>query len=137
MAFKERMRIWGERNRAWNERVAVWGTNWFGTMFMTYLFFFYGISAALPFLMPFQPQMLYWSSTVQLWALPLLMVGQRVVADRQQRADNARMTAQEQRALEDHTHIVDIHDAVFRHLASQDDRLVRIEGLVNGLCDEE
>ena len=49
----------------------------FGSMWMTYVFFLYGFGPVIfPQLMD---KMLYWSNTVQLWSLPLLMVGQNVM----------------------------------------------------------
>ena len=56
-----------------NEWVAIRGVAIFGNIWTAYLFFFYGF---LPFLFPSQQiPLLYWSNTVQLWSLPLLMVG--------------------------------------------------------------
>ena len=56
-----------------NDWVAVRGTLVFGSMWMTYLFFVYGLA---PLVFPgHMDKMLYWSNTVQLWSLPLLMVG--------------------------------------------------------------
>jgi hypothetical protein len=62
---------------AFNERVAVRATTIFGSMWTTYGFFLYGF---LPVLLPaLMGQLLYWSNSVQLWSLPLLMVGSNVV----------------------------------------------------------
>ena len=56
-----------------NEWIALHITVLFGSMWATYLFFFYGF---LPLFFPNQEvNLLYWSNTVQLWSLPLLMVG--------------------------------------------------------------
>jgi hypothetical protein len=66
-------------------------------MWMTYMFFLYGFG---PVLFPSaMTTMLYWSNTVQLWSLPLLMVGQNVMG-----------RASEKRALE-------THDAVMSEMA--------------------
>ncbi len=68
-----------ERNRiqTFNESVAVHITMVFGTMWTCYAFFFYGF---LPIMFPkYMSTFLYWSNTVQLWSLPLLMVGQGVM----------------------------------------------------------
>ncbi|WP_052682130.1 hypothetical protein [Saccharothrix sp. ST-888] len=63
--------------RDFNERVAVRATRIFGSMATTYLFFAYGF---LPILFPAaMSTLLYWSNTVQLWSLPLLLVGSSVV----------------------------------------------------------
>lgn len=79
-----------------NEWIAVKCTNIFGSMGTTYVFFLYGF---LPILFPlYMDKFLYWSNTVQLWSLPLLMVGQNVIG-----------RAAEQRAQE-------THDAVMEEL---------------------
>ena len=74
-----------------NERVAVIATIVFGSMWMFYAFFLYGFMPLLPRLAPYQDKFLYWGSWIQLWALPLLMVG-GIVLNR----------ASEKRAAEDH-----------------------------------
>jgi hypothetical protein len=62
---------------SFNERLAVWATKAFGSMWTTYAFFAYGF---LPILFPSAMNtLLYWSNTVQLWSLPLLMVGTAVL----------------------------------------------------------
>ncbi|MEZ0066665.1 hypothetical protein ABIA32_002677 [Streptacidiphilus sp. MAP12-20] len=61
-----------------NEWLAVKATNVFGSMGMTYLFFGYGfVPALVPSLMV---TLLYWSNTIQLWSLPLLLVGTNAAA---------------------------------------------------------
>jgi hypothetical protein len=61
-----------------NEAVARRATLIFGSMPTTYAFFLYGF---LPVLLPgLMVTLLYWSNTVQLWSLPLLMVGNAVIA---------------------------------------------------------
>lgn len=63
--------------KKFNEWIAVKGTLIFGSMWTTYLFFCYGF---LPIMFPkYMDKFLYWSNTVQLWSLPLLMVGQVVL----------------------------------------------------------
>jgi hypothetical protein len=74
-----------------NERVAVRSTIIFGSIWMFYLFFLYGFLPLLPQLAHYQDKFLYWGSWVQLWALPLLMVG-GIVLNR----------STERRAAEDH-----------------------------------
>lgn len=74
-----------------NERVASSATILFGSMWTFYLFFLYGFLPTLPALSKYQDKFLYWGSWVQLWALPLLMVG-GIVLNR----------ATERRAAEDH-----------------------------------
>jgi hypothetical protein len=56
-----------------NNWIAVRLTLIFGTMWTAYLFFLYGF---LPLFFPTQKvTFLYWSNTVQLWSLPLILVG--------------------------------------------------------------
>jgi hypothetical protein len=60
-----------------NDAVALVGTKVFGTMWMCYLFFVYGLLPTL--VSKWMDTLLYWSNTVQLWSLPLLMVGQNLM----------------------------------------------------------
>ena len=63
-----------------NETIALKSTLIFGTMWTTYAFFLYGI---IPALYPqHMSEMLYWSNTIQLWSLPLIMVGTNVLSRR-------------------------------------------------------
>lgn len=84
------------RITTFNETVAVRATLIFGSMWVTYLCFLYGF---VPVLWPSEMNtLLYWSNTIQLWSLPLLMVGQNVLG-----------RAAERRAVE-------THDAVMEEL---------------------
>lgn len=56
-----------------NMRLAAWGTRKFGSMPAFYLFVIYGALGAV--FTAHQATLLYWSNWVQLWSLPLLMVG--------------------------------------------------------------
>ena len=56
-----------------NMRVAAWGTRKFGSMPAFYLFVVYGALGAV--FVKYQATLLYWSNWIQLWSLPLLMVG--------------------------------------------------------------
>ena len=68
-----------------NDWLAIRGTRTFGTMWVFYLFFLF---AFVPILWPSSyDRALYWSNTVQLWALPLIMVGQHLLGrDSERRA---------------------------------------------------
>jgi hypothetical protein len=60
-----------------NDYLAVQGTKMFGTMWTTYLFFGFGF---LPLIFPaYMDKLLYCSNTVQLWSLPLILVGQNIM----------------------------------------------------------
>lgn len=78
-----------------NEWIARRTTIVFGTMWMFYAFFVYGLLPLIPAVKQYESQIFYWSGWVQLWALPLLMVGQVVLGR------NA-----EERAQQDHITIL-------------------------------
>jgi hypothetical protein len=60
-----------------NDWIAIHLSLLFATMWLTYAFFFYGF---LPIIWPDKMSVfMYWSSTVQLWALPLLGVGTKLL----------------------------------------------------------
>lgn len=84
--------------RRLNKALARKATLIFGTMWMFYAFFVYGLLPVVPALRQYEGAFFYWSGWVQLWALPLLMVGQNVLGE----------TA-EKRAIE-------THDAVLQEL---------------------
>jgi hypothetical protein len=68
----------GSRINRFNVFLAINATLAFGTMWTTYLFIIYGFG---PLIFPqYMEKMLYWSNTVQLWSLPLLMVGQNLLS---------------------------------------------------------
>jgi hypothetical protein len=95
-----------------NELVAEKSTLIFGTMWMFYAFFIYGLLPLIPILTPFQSQIFYWSGWVQLWALPLLMVGQNVMG-----------RSAEQRAQETHDAVMDELNIVKEQLSiAQEER---------------
>ena len=59
--------------KRFNDWIAINVTKIFGTMWLTYIFFIFGF---VPVFCPeTETWCLYWSNTIQLWALPLLMVG--------------------------------------------------------------
>lgn len=81
-----------------NERIAVRSTVVFGSMWMTYVFLLYGL---LPLLAPSAlTWALYVSNCVQLFALPLLAVGQNVLGrGGERRAQETHDMVQEELAL--------------------------------------
>jgi hypothetical protein len=66
-----------DRVGRFNEWLAVRATLVFGSMWVTYALFLYGF---IPVVLPNEMNsLLYWSNTIQLWSLPLIMVGQNVM----------------------------------------------------------
>ncbi len=69
-----------------NNKIAINLTLVFGTMWTTYLFFLYGL---IPAMFPqYMDKLLYWSNTVQLWSLPLLMVGTNLLGKDAEKRNN-------------------------------------------------
>lgn len=60
-----------------NERLARRGTMAFGSMWTFYAFVIYGSLGAV--FVSQQETLLYWSNWIQLWSMPLLMVGSLVL----------------------------------------------------------
>ncbi len=88
------LRLCGEFVLQFNDALAITCTRAFGTMWVFYLFFLFGF---VPVLWPAKmSELLYWSNTVQLWALPLLMVGQHLLG-----------RASERRAQETHDAVME------------------------------
>jgi hypothetical protein len=76
-----------------NERIAVWGTKLFGSMWVFYIFFIWGLLGLIPSLSEHLRNiiLLISSAWIQLWALPLIAVGNNVLS-----------RTSEKRANEDH-----------------------------------
>lgn len=62
-----------------NEKVAVFLTKSFGTMWVCYAFIIYGLLPLYHTFHQYQDSLLYWSNWIQLWSLPLLMVGTNIL----------------------------------------------------------
>ena len=77
-----------------NEAIAVWLTRAFGTMWICYAFMIYGLLPAFALFHPRQEAFLYWSNWVQLWSLPLILVGTNILgrdAEARSRLDHERL----------------------------------------------
>ena len=105
-----------------NEKIAVKATLIFGSMWATYLFFCYGF---LPILFPQNmDKFLYWSNTVQLWSLPLLMVGQNVLS-----------RVSEKRAQSDHEMIIAEFAEIKEMMSLLQEENQEIHMLINSISD--
>ena len=71
-----------------NETFAVWLTKAFGTMWMFYAFMVYGLLPAFVLFRPHQASFLYWSNWVELWSLPLIMVGTNILGREAEKRSN-------------------------------------------------
>jgi len=85
--FKRLFKKISEKFKKMNETIAKKMTLNFGTMLTCYIFMFYGLLPLIPFITPYMTQMLYWSNWIQLWSLPLIIVGQNILGrDNERRA---------------------------------------------------
>ena len=77
-----------------NEKLAVWLTQAFGTMWICYVFMIYGLLPAFAAFHPHQESFLYWSNWVQLWSLPLILVGTNILgreAEKRSKLDHQKL----------------------------------------------
>ncbi len=77
-----------------NERLAVAFTRAFGTMWLCYAFMIYGLLPILSIFRGHENTFLYWSNWVQLWSLPLILVGTNILgrdADERSRLDHDKL----------------------------------------------
>ena len=77
-----------------NESIAVWLTKAFGTMWICYAFMVYGLLPAFALFRPHQESFLYWSNWIQLWSLPLILVGTNILgreAEERSRLDHEKL----------------------------------------------
>ena len=116
--------------QSFNMRLAARGTRLFGSMPAFYLFVVYGALGAI--LVKYQATLLYWSNWIQLWSLPLLMVGGIVLGIAHDRA------AKQQ--FDDVEAILHGQSEQASHLAAQDEKILVIAdrvdtGTAGGLAD--
>ena len=77
-----------------NETLALYLTKAFGTVWICYAFMIYGMLPAFAVFHPYQESFLYWSNWVQLWSLPLILVGTNILgrnAERRSQLDHERL----------------------------------------------
>ena len=99
-----------------NMRLAAWGTRKFGSMPAFYLFVLYGALGAV--IVKYQATLLYWSNWVQLWSLPLLMVGGIVLG-----MAHDKMSQQQ---FDDTEALLHGQAEQANHLAAQDEKILAI-----------
>jgi len=71
-----------------NETFAVWLTKAFGTMWMFYAFMVYGLLPAFALFRSHEASFLYWSNWIELWSLPLIMVGTNILGREVEKRSN-------------------------------------------------
>ena len=100
-----------------NENIAVKLTILFSSMTCFYLFFIWGLLGLIPGIPDHFKTivMLVSSSWIQLFALPLISVGQRVLGK-----------SAEMRAESDHNHLIEMQQFIHDHMLEQDELLHEI-----------
>ena len=109
-----------------NDWIAVHATLAFGSMWATYVFFLYGFA---PIMWPKSlVTLLYWSNTVQLWSLPLLMVGQNVLGRAGERRDQEqfRMTQQIDQLTQEQAVMMGAQRAMLDALTALSEEMLRV-----------
>ena len=99
-----------------NERLARRGTMLFGSMWTFYAFVIYGALGAI--FVAQQVTLLYWSNWIQLWSLPLLMVGGLVLG----KASDKRAQA----TYDDASAVLHEAQQIQAHLDHQDEQIIRL-----------
>lgn len=99
-----------------NERLASRGTAIFGSMWTFYAFIIYGALGAI--FVAHQATLLYWSNWIQLWSMPLLMVGGLVIGKASER--------RAQQTHEDASSILDRVQQIQVHLNQQDEQISKL-----------
>lgn len=98
-----------------NDKIAIKMTKVFGTMWCTYAFIIYGLLGAVPSLAKYQVTILFWSNWIQLWSLPLLMVGAGVISAESAKAESQQRGAIEQQRQEDHQALMELVQELHAH----------------------
>ncbi len=112
-----------------NEMVAVWLTRAFGTMWICYAFIIYGLLPAFAILHPYQASFLYWSNWIQLWSLPLILVGTNILgrdADRRAQIDHEKLAQAYEEQRKTHTQVLKLfarQEELMAGMAKQDEAL--------------
>lgn len=102
-----------------NEIVAVWLTKAFGTMWICYAFMIYGLLPALAIFRPHQETFLYWSNWIQLWSLPLILVGTNILG----RSAEARSKLDHERLAESYKEQQETYAQILCLLRKQEDMM--------------
>ncbi len=122
-------RLWGAVNRL-NLRLGVFITNWVGTMWMAYAFAMLALSGLPAALQPGGVGFVQWfaQTFLQLVLLSVILVGQNVQSERQ---ENMLREIRKQGKW-----MVDMQKALMLLMERQDDRLERVEEMVDALDGE-
>jgi len=92
-----------------NDWIAVNLTKAFGTMWICYAFMVYGLLPAFTLFHRNQEAFLYWSNWVQLWSLPLILVGTNILgkdAENRSKADHEKLAKSYQEQQETYQEVI-------------------------------
>ena len=112
-----------------NEALAVWLTNAFGTMWICYAFVIYGLIPVFAIFHPYQGAFLYWSNWVQLWSLPLILVGTNILgrdAEKRSKLDHEKLAKSYEEQQRTYTQVIEMlkkQEEMMADMLKQDDVL--------------
>ena len=112
-----------------NETIAVWLTRAFGTMWICYAFMVYGLLPAFALFHRHQEAFLYWSNWVQLWSLPLILVGTNILgreAEKRSKMDHEKLAKSYEEQQETYHQVLamlKVQEDMMRDMLKQDDEL--------------
>ena len=110
--------MWNTMKSA-NEAVAVWLTKAFGTMWLCYAFMIYGLLPVFAIFHRHEAAFLYWSNWIQLWSLPLILVGTNILG----RAAEARSKLDHEKLAKSYEEQLDTYRQVMAMLGTQSDMM--------------
>ena len=109
-----------------NEMIALWLTKAFGTMWICYAFMVYGLLPAFALFHRHEASFLYWSNWVQLWSLPLILVGTNILgrdAEKRAKADHEKLAVsyeEQQKTYQEVIAMLKKQEEMMRDMLKQD-----------------
>ena len=116
-----------------NEMLAVWLTKAFGTMWICYAFMVYGLLPAFSLFHRHQETFLYWSNWVQLWSLPLILVGTNILgrdAEKRSQLDHDKLAKSYEEQQQ-------TYQKVIAMLKKQEDMLKKQEDMMRDMLKQD
>lgn len=116
-----------------NEMLAVWLTKAFGTMWICYAFMVYGLLPAFSLFHRHQETFLYWSNWVQLWSLPLILVGTNILgrdAEKRSKMDHDKLAKSYEEQQQ-------TYQKVIAMLKKQEDMLKKQEDMMRDMLKQD
>ena len=112
-----------------NDMIALWLTKAFGTMWICYVFMVYGLLPAFAIFHRHQESFLYWSNWVELWSLPLILVGTNILgrdAEKRAKMDHDKLAKSYEEQQETYKEVIRMlkkQEEMMSDMLKQDDTL--------------